>query len=122
MPRRNKENRKKWNLDNVRSPLKLRQYRLKIHEKLLPKIEQADVNHEWENIKSVILESAEETIKTREKYIRNEWWDEECRAAISIKNITRKKCLQKELEQTKNNICKRAKKLIRFVKRKRNNS
>jgi hypothetical protein len=48
-------------------------------------MEQADVNHEWENIKSVILESAEETIKTRVKHIRNEWWDEECRAAISRK-------------------------------------
>jgi len=47
-----------------------------------------------ESIKSVILESAEETIKTREKYV-HEWWDEECRAAISRNNITRKKCLQK---------------------------
>jgi len=27
MPRRNIENRKKWNLDNIRNPLKLRQYR-----------------------------------------------------------------------------------------------
>jgi hypothetical protein len=58
-------------------------------------MEQADVNHEWENTKSVILESAEEIIKTREKYICYEWWDEERRAAISRKNITRKKCLQK---------------------------
>jgi hypothetical protein len=47
MPRRNIENRKKWNLDNIRNPLKLRQYRQKIHEKLLQKLEQADVNHEW---------------------------------------------------------------------------
>ena len=120
MPRRNKENRKKWNLDNVRSPLKLRHHRQKIHEKLLPKMEQADVNHEWENIKSVILESAEETIKTREKYILNEWWGEECRSAISRKNITRKKCLQKITRANKeqymqaskedNKICKEKKK------------
>jgi hypothetical protein len=64
MPRRNIENRKKWNLDNIRNPLTLLQYRQMIHEKLLQKMEQADVNHEWENIKSVILELAEETIKT----------------------------------------------------------
>jgi hypothetical protein len=95
MPRRNIENRKKWNLGNIKNPLKLRQYRQKIHEKLPQKMEQADVNHEWESIKSVLLELAEETIKTREKYIRNEWWDEECRAAISRKNITRKKYLHK---------------------------
>jgi len=64
MPRRNIENSKKWNLDIIRNPLTLQQYRQMIHEKLLQKMEQADVNHEWENIKSVILESAEETIKT----------------------------------------------------------
>jgi endonuclease/exonuclease/phosphatase family metal-dependent hydrolase len=95
-PRKNIENRKNWNLDNIKNPLKLRKYRQKIHEKLLQKMEQADVNHEWESIKNVILKSAEETIKTREKYIHNEWWDEECRAAISRKNIARKKCLQKK--------------------------
>jgi len=35
-----------------------------IYEKLLQKMEQKEVNHEWENIKSTILESAEEIIKT----------------------------------------------------------
>ena len=53
------------------------------------------INQEWENIKSVIIESAEETTKIREKNIRNEWWDEECKAAISRKNNARRKCLQK---------------------------
>jgi tRNA A58 N-methylase Trm61 len=43
------------------------------------------------------IKSAEEIIKTQEKYRRNEWWDEECTAAISRKNITRKKCLQKRI-------------------------
>ena len=47
MPRRNIENRKKWNLDNIRNPLKLRQYRQMIHEKLLQKMKQTDINHEW---------------------------------------------------------------------------
>ena len=31
-PRRNKENRKKWNLDNIRNPVKLKQYRQTIYE------------------------------------------------------------------------------------------
>jgi len=30
-------------------------------------MEQKEVNYEWENIKSTILESTEEIIKTREK-------------------------------------------------------
>jgi hypothetical protein len=33
-------------------------------------LQQVDINQELENIKSVILESAEETIKIREKNIR----------------------------------------------------
>jgi len=33
-------------------------------------------------------------MKTREKRIRNEWWDEECKEAISKKNTARNKCLQ----------------------------
>jgi len=57
-------------------------------------MEQKEVNHEWKNIKSTILESAEEIIKTREKHICNEWWDEECKEAISKKNTARNKCLQ----------------------------
>jgi hypothetical protein len=47
-PRRNIVNRKKWNLDNIRNSVKLKQYRQKIHEKkLLHKTEQTEVNHEW---------------------------------------------------------------------------
>jgi len=45
----------------------------------------------------VILESAEETIKTREKNIRKEWWDEDCKVAI-----LRKKHPKKEMPTKKN--------------------
>jgi len=58
-------------------------------------MEQKEVNHEWENIKSTIIESAEEIIKTRERHTSNEWWYEECKEAISKENFARKKCLQK---------------------------
>ena len=106
-------------MDDVQNPLIIKQYRQKIYEKFLQKRQQVDINQEWENIKKVILESAEETIKMREKNIHNEWWDEECKAAISRKNITRRKCLQKRTganqEQYKqarkeaNKICKEKK-------------
>jgi hypothetical protein len=105
-------------LDNIRNPLKLKQCRQKIYEKLLQKIKQTEVN--YENIKCPVLESAEEIIKTREKYIRNDWWDRECKAAISKKNITRKKYLQKRTKENReqyiqvrkeaNKICKEKKK------------
>jgi flagellar biosynthesis chaperone FliJ len=68
------------------------QYRQKIYENLLQKMEQKEVNHEWLNIKSTIIELAEEIIKTQERNICKEWWDEECKEAISKKNTARKKC------------------------------
>ena len=86
MPRGNIDNRKKWNLDNLQKPLIEKQYSQKIYENFLQKRQQVDINQELENIKRVILESAEETIKIREKNTRNEWWNEECEVAISRKN------------------------------------
>jgi hypothetical protein len=86
-PTGNIDNRKKWNLDNFQNPLTVKQYRQKIYEKFLQKRQQVDINQEWENIKRVILESAKETIKIREKNICNEWWDEECKAVISRKKM-----------------------------------
>jgi len=55
---------------------------------------------------------------TRKKF-RSEWGDEECKEAISKKNISRKKYLQKEPEQAKNNIHKQEKKLTRPEKKKK---
>jgi hypothetical protein len=69
----------------------IKQYKQKIYKKFLQKRQQADINQEWENIKNVILESGDKTIKIREKNIRNEWWDKECKVAISRKNIIRRK-------------------------------
>jgi hypothetical protein len=63
-------------MDNIRNPAKLKQYRQMIYEKLLQEMEQTDVNHEWKNIKSTTLESAEEIITIQDKYICNDWWDE----------------------------------------------
>ena len=70
--------------------------------------------------KKCYIRIAEETIKIREKNIRNEWWDKECKAAISRKNITRRKCLQKrtranqeqynQARKEANEICREKKK------------
>jgi hypothetical protein len=107
-------------LDNIRDPIKIKQYRKKIYEKLFQKAGQKDVNHEWKNIKSIIIELAEEIIKTQEKHPHNEWWDDECKEAISKKSIARKKCLQKrtranqeqylQARKEANEICKEKKK------------
>ena len=54
--RRNTENKKQWNLDNIRNPVKSKQYRQTMYEKLLQKMNKKEVNHEWKNIKSTILD------------------------------------------------------------------
>jgi hypothetical protein len=107
-------------MDNTQNPIIAKQYRQKIYEKFQKQKQRVDINQEWENIKSVIIESAEETIKPREINICNEWWDEVFKMFISRKNILRKKYLQKRTranhEQYKqarkdaNKICKEEKK------------
>jgi hypothetical protein len=82
-------------MDDTQNPIIVKQYRQKIYEKFQKQKQRVDINQEWENIKSVTIESSEETIKSRERNTRDEWWDEECRMVISRKNILRKKCLQK---------------------------
>jgi hypothetical protein len=69
-------------MDNTQNPIIVKQYRQKIYEKFQKQKQRVDINQEWENIKSVIIESAEEAIKPRERNIRNEWWDEECKMVI----------------------------------------
>jgi hypothetical protein len=101
-------------LDNVQNPLIKKQYRQKIYEKFLKKRQQVDINQEWKNIKNVILESAKETIKIREKNTCNKWWDEECKAAISKK---KKKTYKKELEQIKKQARKEANKICKEKKK-----
>jgi hypothetical protein len=52
------------------------------------------VEQEWEQIKSAIIEAANEVIQTQSKKERNEWWDEDCQLAIPKKNEARRKWLQ----------------------------
>jgi hypothetical protein len=72
-------------MDNTQNPIIVQQYRQKIYEKFQKQKQRVDINQEWENIKSVTIESAEETIKPRKRKIRNEWWDEKCKMTISRK-------------------------------------
>jgi hypothetical protein len=118
-PRGNIDNRKKWNLVSVQNSLIIKQYRQKIYEKFLQKRQQVDINQEWENIKNVMLERAEETKHGKRTYVmsggsRNVQW------LFQEKTSQEGNAYKKELEHIKNNINKREKKLIRSAKRKRN--
>jgi len=53
-----------------------------------------DINEEWTNIKTTIVNSAKEIIGIQKKE-RNDWFDDECREVIVEKNKARNKCLNR---------------------------
>ena len=81
----------KWNQSNLQDPAILRQYRTCLHNNLIGKEVQRDIEGEWTYIKERIRESANEVIQTQNTSNRNEWWDESCKLIMSQKNETRKK-------------------------------
>jgi len=53
-----------------------------------------EINDEWEQIKTVIVDAATNVIQVPSKPPRNEWWDEEWKKIIHENNEARKKWLQ----------------------------
>ena len=86
----------------------VKQKLISTHQKLAERLrynsnktqETQNVEQDWQNIKTAILEAAKETIQTQPRIIYNEWWDEKCKEAIKEKNIARKKCLQRRTRAT----------------------
>jgi len=70
----------------------------KLKLKLKNIADQQEINEEWVNIKTAIIESAKETIKLQEKSPKNEWWDEECRQTIKQYKIAKMIGLQQRQE------------------------
>ena len=46
-----------------------------------------DINGEWQQKKTSIVDAARDVIRTQGKPQRNEWWDEECKKIIQEKNL-----------------------------------
>jgi hypothetical protein len=84
----------KWNKINLQTPLKLKEYRSLSHNKLINLTPKQEIDSEWEQIKTAIVDAARDVIQTQSKPPRNEWWDEECKKIIQDKNKARKKWLQ----------------------------
>jgi hypothetical protein len=66
----------------MQNPIKLRQYRTSLHNKLKVITDTNDAEEEWERIKEAITEAANEVTHTENRTLRNEWWGEECRQSI----------------------------------------
>ena len=84
----------------MQNPGKLEDYNKRLDDRLENQEETQNVEQDWQNIKTAILDAAQETIQTQPRIIYNEWWDEKCKEAIKEKNIARKKCLQRRTRAT----------------------
>jgi len=87
----------KCNQSNLQDPAKLKQYRTWLHNRLIGKEAQQDIEGEGTQIKEAIIESANEVIQTQATSNRNEWWDESCKLIKAQKNEARKKYLKLNL-------------------------
>jgi len=91
----------KWNQSNLQDPAKLKQHRTCLHNRLIGKEAQQDIEGEWTQIKEATIESANEVIQTQATSNRNEWWDELCKLIMSQKNEATKKYLQVKTRATR---------------------
>jgi hypothetical protein len=90
----------RWNTSNLQNPEKLGAYNKRLNDRLENQEETQNVEQDWQNIKTAILEVAKETIQTQSRITYNEWWDEECKEATKEKNIARRKFLQRRTRAT----------------------
>ena len=110
----------KWNKQNLQKPSNLVDYKTLLYQKLKELPEENEINHEWNNIKTAIIEAATQSIKFQEEFPRNEWWDDECKQIINEKNQARTKAIQtktratqevyKKLRTDAKRVCKQKKK------------
>ena len=80
----------KWNKINLQNPSKLKEYRSLLHTKLMDFVPKQEINVEWGQIKTAIVDAARDVIQTQGTSPRNEWWDEECKKIIQEKNEAKK--------------------------------
>jgi len=66
----------------LKNPEKLGAYNKRLNDRLENQEEIQNVEKDWQNIKTAILESAKEIIQTQSRITYNEWWDEECKEVI----------------------------------------
>jgi endonuclease/exonuclease/phosphatase family metal-dependent hydrolase len=91
-----RQQKQRWNTSRLNDREVLQKYQEKI-EKQMDNIEvKTEVNEEWANIQTIIVNAAKEIIGTQKKE-RNEWFDEECKEAILQKNKARNKCLTRNI-------------------------
>jgi hypothetical protein len=62
----------KWNKINLQTPLKLKEYRSLLHNKLINLTPKRQTDDEWEEIKTAVADAARDVTQTQSKPPRNE--------------------------------------------------
>jgi hypothetical protein len=94
----------KWNKINMQNCIKLRHYRIVLHNKLKVISDTNNAEEKWERKKEAITDAANEVVHTQNRTPRNEWWDEEYRQYIKRKNEARCKWLQQKTRASQETI------------------
>jgi len=94
MTRNRIENRKRWNVDRLHETDVECCYQQEIQQKLQRKPPTNDIEEEWMSIKDTLITSAQDIIGEKQHERNEEWYDQECRAIIEVKQEARLKCIQ----------------------------
>jgi hypothetical protein len=57
----------KWNKTNLQNPSKLKEYRSLLHNKLINLVPKQEINDEWEQLKTSIVDAATDVVQTQGK-------------------------------------------------------
>jgi hypothetical protein len=78
----------RWNLHNLRNKEKIFKYRKAVGDNL-EQVPVAEEIEEWQNIKNIIFDAANDNIGHETRKPRNAWWDGECELMAREKNKAR---------------------------------
>lgn len=110
---------KKWNTENLKDPALRIEYQERITEKLARLEDVPQSQNKWQAIKRVMLEAAEETIGVEGRKRRNDWYDQECLAAIADKNKARATMLQRRTRGSEEQYKEKRRTANRLLNRKK---
>jgi hypothetical protein len=86
----------KWAVASLRDRLIKRQYKQELHSR----IEETEINNdmelEWDNIKNITNDAANQVLGIETTRINSYWFDDKCREAFQVKNEIRNRCLVRD--------------------------
>jgi hypothetical protein len=80
----------RWNLHNLRNTEKIFKYTKAVGDNLEQVLIAEDIEEEWQNIRNIILDAANDIRHVTRKPC-NDWWDGECELMAKEKNKARVK-------------------------------